>query len=117
MLERFTWVMMIIQMAMVGGWDARTPISLETGVDLFEHAHRAKALEYIAAEDPGLTVLAPPCDPWSQIQNLNMSRPGVMNKLLQKGDVTKYCCSSVKMFTQIARQRARLYCLNNPADH
>ena len=75
---------MIAQMAMVGGWDACTPISLETGVDLFERAHREKALEYIAAEDPDLTVLAPPCDPWSQIQNLNMSRPGVLKKLLQK---------------------------------
>ena len=50
-LECFTWVMMITQMAMFGGWDACTPISLETGVDLFEHAHREKALEYIAAED------------------------------------------------------------------
>ena len=55
--------MMITNMALMSGWDACTPLSLETGVDLFEPSHREKALAYIADEDPDLTILAPPCDP------------------------------------------------------
>ena len=63
---------MLSQVALTTGWDACTPVSTETGADLENTTHRDIIKTHIVQEDPDLTILAPPCDAWSQIQKLKI---------------------------------------------
>lgn len=70
-LEIFTWSCMLSRVAHTRGWMALEPVTLEAGWDLRVPAVQERAMQYIYEVQPDLVVLAWPCSPWSQMQNIN----------------------------------------------
>jgi len=103
-LEVFTWTMAITTVAN-RGWEGCSPISLETGFNLYNRADRKRAWAQYVADDPDAAVCAFPCRLWSLMQNLNMKREGypeLLAKLQQKE------LALLRFAARIAaRQRAR----------
>ena len=70
-LEVFTWSCMMSRVAHTRGWQALEPITIESGWDLRIPAVQEQAMQYIHETQPDFVVLAWPCGPWSQMQNIN----------------------------------------------
>ena len=54
-----------------GRWEVRQPLELVYGDDLRDPALRSCVLDELREHRPDLVALAPPCGPWSLMQNLN----------------------------------------------
>ena len=83
-MEFFTWTMVVTTVALAQGWQSGPPITIETGYDLRSKKGQAEALKIYHKEDPDFAVIAPPCSPWSQMQNLTMSRPGRRDEVMRQ---------------------------------
>ena len=55
-------------------WQAMTPISIEQGYDLLTDVGRSQAERYLRKEKLDLIVAEWMCDPFSQIQNINLAK-------------------------------------------
>ena len=55
-------------------WKALTPLSIEQGYDLLTQDGRDRAEKVLRIEKPALTVGEWMCDPFSQVQNLNIGK-------------------------------------------
>ena len=70
-------------------WTAMTPISIEQGFDLLTETGRNKAEEYLRKEKPDLIVAEWMCDPFSQMQNVNLGKGGLTaERILEKRQKT-----------------------------
>ena len=60
---------------------------LAVGIDLLKRNKRHEVRDYIRVEKPGLTVISPPCQMFSSLQNLSQGRressEGLMNRYLE----------------------------------
>ena len=66
-------------------WKALTPLSIEQGFDLLTQDGRDRAEKVRRTEKPDLIVGEWMCDPFSQVQNLNIGRGGLTaEKILEK---------------------------------
>ena len=70
-LEVFAGFSELTLQAQASGWRTLQPVDLEYGDDLLDPSVRDSVLEFIELEKPDLVVLAPPCGPWSSLQNLS----------------------------------------------
>ena len=87
LLEVFTWSYMISIIGAACGWECGEPVSLPE-FDLKESTVREQARSYIRQWDPDLIVLAPPCSPWSSLQNCNQRNPLQVRELRRKRQET-----------------------------
>ena len=83
-LEVFTWSCMMSRVAHTRGWQALEPITIEADWDLRIPATQEKAMKYIYEAQPDFIVLAWPCGPWSQLQNINQKTEVQKRALRQK---------------------------------
>ena len=83
-LEVFTWSCMMSQVAVTRGWQALEPVTIESGWDLRIPEVQEQAMQYIKETEPDFIVLAWPCGPWSQIQNINQRTDLQRRALRQK---------------------------------
>ena len=70
-LEICTWTAMLSMVAMERGWDVWQPASLETGFDLETREGQEQCWSYLEKIQPDAVGFAFPCDPWTQMQNVN----------------------------------------------
>ena len=71
----FTLMMTSVALtSLTGNWQAMTPISIEQGFDLLTVAGRNKADDYLHTEKPDLIVAEWMCDPFCQIQDVNIAK-------------------------------------------
>ena len=61
-------------------WKALTPLSIEQGFDLLTQAGRDAAEKVLRTEKPDLIVGEWMCDPFSQMQHMNISKGGLTAK-------------------------------------
>jgi hypothetical protein len=66
------------------------PIDLNTNCDLLSEAGRQAAWKIIVGQAPTYIFLAPPCTPWSQMQNIN-NRQEVYRKQLEALPILNFC--------------------------
>ena len=59
-----------------------TPISIEQGFDLLTDAGRSRAEQYLRKEKPDLIVAEWMCDPFSQMQNINLAKGGLTAEII-----------------------------------
>ena len=72
-------------------WEALPPITIETGFDLLTVDGRDRAFKELKHLRPDLIVAEWMCDPWSNIQNLNIAKGGMAEKhVYQKRAVHKH---------------------------
>ena len=88
-LEVFTWSCMISQVAVNRGWQALEPVTIESGWGLRIPEVQESAMKYIKEVEPDFIVLAWPCGPWSQIQNINQRTDLQRRALRQKRALSK----------------------------
>ena len=62
---------MLSMVAMERGWDVWQPASLETGFDLETREGQDQCWAYLEKIQPDAVGFAFPCDPWTQMQNVN----------------------------------------------
>ena len=83
-LEVFTWSCMMSRVGHTRGWLALEPITIEADWDLRIPATQERAMQYIYEAQPDFIVLAWPCGPWSQMQNINQKTDVQRRALRQK---------------------------------
>ena len=79
-MEMWTWKQEILKQSASEGWLPGKAISIETGFDLRSQTGQQEAREEVAKFQPDLLVMAFPCSPWSQLQNLQRDKGVVAAK-------------------------------------
>ena len=71
LLEIFAGIMMLSRVAMSRGWEVIQPEDYENGgADLLTPQGRNHVDDVLDRFDPDLVSMAPPCSPWSQLQQI-----------------------------------------------
>ncbi len=76
-IEICTKTMKITERAQLRGWKTYAPITIETGFDLLTTSGRQKAMTMLRKLKPDVIIAEWMCDPWSQMQNINISKGGL----------------------------------------
>jgi hypothetical protein len=90
------------------------PIDLITGWDLFKNEHWDSLLDYVHQVKPRLIVMAPPCGPWSSLQNLNLRRPGYAKQLERLRRAHRVLLRRVAQLYMIQLESGRHALIENP---
>ena len=73
-LEIFTWTCLLSRYACSLGWEFLEPVTLP-GWNLLDAGIQREAWSYIERAQPDFIMIAWPCGPWSNLQNLNQKTP------------------------------------------
>jgi len=88
MIEIFTWTCMVSIIAAGMGWMTYQPITLPD-FDMRDPVDRQRAREYLEDIDPDFVMLAQPCLPWTQLQNINQRTPQQCRDLQEKREADR----------------------------
>ena len=114
-LEICTWTAMLSMVAMARGWDVWQPASLETGFDLSTRDGQGKCWTYLEEIQPDAVAFAFPCDPWTQMQNVNQrteeQRDDLQKRRIKHRNITRF----VRKVAKWQHERGAIFYTEQPA--
>ena len=96
-------------------WKAFPPITIETGYDLLTKRGRDDAFAKLQTILPDLIVAEWMCDPWSNIQNINLAKGGdTAQKILDKREIHSHLLQWFAKVEQWQRKRGAHWLAEKP---
>ena len=106
---------MLSMVAMARGWDVWQPASLETGFDLSTRDGQGKCWTYLEEIQPDAVAFAFPCDPWTQMQNVNQrtekQRDDLQKRRIKHRNITRF----VREVAKWQHERGAIFYTEQPA--
>lgn len=96
------------------GCSVTEPIDLWTDWDLFRNDHWDRLLTYVNKVKPALIVMAPPCGPWSSLQNLNLHHEGYAARLAKLREHHRVLLGRVAFLYRLQIEHGRHAVIENP---